>query len=197
MFTIWPHCWRYLNMNQNENGPKYYSRGFPITVRWWWLTLHQPPSPPDRCWNPLLYYWPTARPATIQALIPCMVIKMSKYSMAWDQLTAQDLEKKLTSVTVQSKKSDLLIIIDWGGIPLQYMWFLKPHTFLTHTFSLQEPSQCIHWLKSEFKRDSMICAGYQKGQKDTCYGDSGGPLVYREPGRERWTLYGITSWGEY
>ena len=34
---------------------------------------------------------PTARPSTIQALIPCMVITMSKYSAALDWLWAQDL----------------------------------------------------------------------------------------------------------
>ena len=43
----------------------------------------------------------------------------------------------------------------------------------------------------------MICAGYEKGRRDTCGGDSGGPLVYRKPGEEKWTLYGIASWGKY
>eukprot|EP00058_Branchiostoma_floridae_P020569 XP_002606059.1 hypothetical protein BRAFLDRAFT_60382 [Branchiostoma floridae] len=41
----------------------------------------------------------------------------------------------------------------------------------------------------------MMCAGYyDSGGHDTCSGDSGGPLVCSAGGR--WTLYGVTSWGE-
>jgi len=42
--------------------------------------------------------------------------------------------------------------------------------------------------------DILICAGYEKGGKDTCKGDSGGPLVVqKEDGR--FNLVGISSWG--
>ncbi|CAH1996464.1 unnamed protein product [Acanthoscelides obtectus] len=37
--------------------------------------------------------------------------------------------------------------------------------------------------------DTMFCAGYEQGGKDTCVGDSGGPLVVSG------ILIGITSWG--
>eukprot|EP00090_Calanus_glacialis_P013655 TRINITY_DN22310_c0_g1_i1.p1 TRINITY_DN22310_c0_g1~~TRINITY_DN22310_c0_g1_i1.p1 ORF type:complete len:357 (+),score=90.67 TRINITY_DN22310_c0_g1_i1:218-1288(+) len=40
----------------------------------------------------------------------------------------------------------------------------------------------------------FLCAGYNKGGKDTCEGDSGGPLSVK--GRDgSWVLAGITSWG--
>jgi secreted trypsin-like serine protease len=38
----------------------------------------------------------------------------------------------------------------------------------------------------------MVCAGPDKGGKDTCQGDSGGPLT---GGANNTVLTGITSWG--
>jgi len=40
----------------------------------------------------------------------------------------------------------------------------------------------------------FLCAGFNKGGKDTCEGDSGGPLSVKGPDGS-WQLAGITSWG--
>lgn len=52
---------------------------------------------------------------------------------------------------------------------------------------------CQDWFPQYKIVDSMICAGHEKGGRDTCSGDSGGPLVYHANGR--WTLVGVTSTG--
>lgn len=41
--------------------------------------------------------------------------------------------------------------------------------------------------------DRMICAGVDKGGKDSCQGDSGGPMVLEENGHTK--QIGIVSWG--
>ncbi|CAF0951522.1 unnamed protein product [Didymodactylos carnosus] len=46
-----------------------------------------------------------------------------------------------------------------------------------------------------FNNDRQICAGLSAGGRDTCQGDSGGPLQLIDK-YGRWTLVGITSYGE-
>ena len=43
--------------------------------------------------------------------------------------------------------------------------------------------------------ETMLCAGYRRGQKDSCQGDSGGPLMVANH-RGSYVQFGIVSWGD-
>ena len=53
-------------------------------------------------------------------------------------------------------------------------------------------SQCKQGYGSSI-HESMICAGFRQGGKDSCQGDSGGPLVCEMSGK--YYLEGVVSWG--
>ena len=52
---------------------------------------------------------------------------------------------------------------------------------------------CIDAYGASWITNSMICAGYSEGDKDSCQNDSGGPLVCNNNGKA--VLAGVVSWG--
>ena len=74
-------------------------------------------------------------------------------------------------------------------------WF---HLFQEAMVPIIDDDQCNEndWL-NDYVVDGMLCAGYERGQIDSCYGDSGGPLVRKtENNGGGFELIGIVSWGE-
>ena len=57
-------------------------------------------------------------------------------------------------------------------------------------------NQCRRLYKEYLISDNMICAGYKRGRIDACAGDSGGPLLAQDKETKKWSVYGITSFGE-
>jgi len=66
-------------------------------------------------------------------------------------------------------------------------------------FNFKVPIVASHVCRSVYMdyhiTDNMFCAGYERGRKDSCAGDSGGPLLCQDD-TSRWTVFGITSFGE-
>ena len=72
------------------------------------------------------------------------------------------------------KPGENAYVMGWGDTNGTAAWNL----LLVATVPIIDREQCNHyeWLNDAIV-DGMICAGYEKGGKDSCQGDSGGPLV--------------------
>ncbi|XP_029312379.1 serine protease 33 [Cottoperca gobio] len=92
----------------------------------------------------------------------------------------------------------LCFVTGWGNIrdnvPLQGSGTLqKVEVPIISQSSCQEMYQ-THQTKQVDILYDMICAGYQKGGKDSCQGDSGGPLVCQMV-NGTWVQAGVVSFG--
>ena len=83
-------------------------------------------------------------------------------------------------------------IIGWGKQSKQHYYGTEVlHEARVPIVSM---SDCMSVYKNYYITDNMFCAGYRGGRIDSCAGDSGGPLLCQK--HNRWTIYGITSFGE-
>ncbi|XP_057365453.2 serine protease 30-like [Daphnia carinata] len=73
----------------------------------------------------------------------------------------------------------------------------RPNTLQKVDLPIIENKVCQEWYKEEKKSltivDTSMCAGFEKGGKDSCQGDSGGPLMIKKDGRH--LLVGVVSAG--
>lgn len=103
----------------------------------------------------------------------------------------------LTPVSLSTSdlgKNTISQVAGWGNISTT--GDIMPNNLMEVTLPIIDRDVC----KSSYGRDgvditeSMICAGYMNGSKDSCQGDSGGPLVVNSTNGEK-ILSGIVSFG--
>jgi len=58
--------------------------------------------------------------------------------------------------------------------------------YVSYNYSINDP---------DIVTEKMICTGYKKSGKDSCYGDSGGPLMIQQEADEPWQQIGVVSFG--
>eukprot|EP00002_Diphylleia_rotans_P008161 TRINITY_DN178_c0_g2_i2.p1 TRINITY_DN178_c0_g2~~TRINITY_DN178_c0_g2_i2.p1 ORF type:complete len:403 (-),score=88.13 TRINITY_DN178_c0_g2_i2:430-1638(-) len=104
-------------------------------------------------------------------------------------------ETTVTPISLITPESNITLpgtlatVAGWGTT--SYMGSLS-RVLLKTQVPIVDSAKCQQQLRTSIT-DSMICAGYDEGGKDTCQGDSGGPLFY--PTENGPILAGDTSFG--
>nr|XP_037291709.1 cationic trypsin-like [Rhipicephalus microplus] len=90
-------------------------------------------------------------------------------------------------------RGEIFTILGWGKLSKRH----ANGSDLLHQAQvpLVSQSECRNVYADYLISDNMLCAGYRRGRIDSCAGDSGGPLLARDV-HGRWTVYGVTSFGE-
>ncbi len=101
------------------------------------------------------------------------------------------LNSAALSIPDEESKSPLATTLGWGATS-------EGSSVSSKLLKVEVPLVSSARCEKAYPKDidkTMICAGLEKGGKDSCQGDSGGPLVVRtETGAM--ILAGVVSWGE-
>jgi len=73
---------------------------------------------------------------------------------------------------------------------------VTPRKLQEVAITVQSPARCQKNYGDIPVPADQLCAGLDRGGKDSCSGDSGGPLVARDPkSKKGWVQVGVVSWG--
>ncbi|MDM8560637.1 serine protease [Candidatus Parabeggiatoa sp. HSG14] len=118
------------------------------------------------------------------------------YDIALVQLKEPSTQQLLSlplQDNIDIKPNTLATAVGWGIIEPKADG-ASPDVLQEVELSIVSNETCQTTYEGEYKiLDSMICAGFEEGKKDTCTNDSGGPLViFKE---SQWQQVGIVSFG--
>lgn len=137
---------------------------------------------------------PVAIDVGVETLLKTLQPDKLAVALGWGATRASD-----QAIPVVPEDLDCMITSISQNTPLddQFDCMIYPRVgspeLLRVELPLVDVATCRAAYHEDWITDSMLCAGYAAGGKDTCTGDSGGPLLI-ESG-QRAVQVGITSWG--
>ncbi|OFZ49706.1 MAG: hypothetical protein A2381_05755 [Bdellovibrionales bacterium RIFOXYB1_FULL_37_110] len=102
--------------------------------------------------------------------------------------------KMLDAETEELSNPGLLATVIGYGLLKETAW-VGPGKLYNVNVPVVTNSECQASYGEDSIIDSMVCAGYPQGGKDSCQGDSGGPLVVYNSDQVP-HLTGVVSWGQ-
>jgi V8-like Glu-specific endopeptidase len=113
-------------------------------------------------------------------------------------------EVSYTPVSVFSGNSTLegvqAVTMGWGDMSSSLFWSDYPDVLQEVSLPIVSNETCNKAFNAYSREyddsitETMMCAGYKQGGKDSCTGDSGGPLMVQDDDGE-WKVAGVVSWG--
>lgn len=100
-----------------------------------------------------------------------------------------ELEAGVMQIPSDEKQAPLAVTAGWGTL-IDSEQKKYPSTLQRVDVPLVSDARCAKAYTDRFDPETMMCAGYESGKKDSCDGDSGGPLMLNGK------LIGIVSWGD-
>jgi secreted trypsin-like serine protease len=100
----------------------------------------------------------------------------------------------LSDFSRQDEAGQTAIALGWGNSSVSTIIKVFPDNLQQVKLPIVSNALCKERMRGI--EESMLCAGFIEGGKDTCEGDSGGPLIVFDSERRIWRQAGITSFGQ-